>query len=244
MKILVVDDEVLARQRLCRLLRKLRPDATLFEADSGVTALAEAQRQQPEILLLDIRMPEMDGIQVAAALAREASPPAVIFCTAYDEYALDALRNQAVAYLLKPVRQRELEEALQGAVRINRAQLEALGDGADDEDGVRLHVVSAGHNTVEKLAIADVRCFLAEDKYVRACSPQGSILIADTLKELETELADRFVRVHRNALVAIGHVQRLVRGDGGWCVELTGVSEKPAVSRRHLSDLKAAVGGA
>ncbi|WOJ97869.1 LytTR family DNA-binding domain-containing protein [Congregibacter brevis] len=239
MKILVVDDEPLARQRLLRLLKKLRPEAGCFEAANGVEAIAQARAQEPEIILLDIRMPEMDGVEVAGQLLDEPAAPAVIFCTAYDEYALEALRNHAIAYLLKPVREAELEGALQAAVRVNRAQLDSLGvAGAGREE-----VVSAGHRGVEALPVAEVRCFLAEDKYVRACSPSGDILLNDSLKDLELEFKTRFLRVHRNALVAGAHIARLIRSDEGWLVELTDVAERPQVSRRHLSDVKALLTG-
>ncbi|MFK8043367.1 LytR/AlgR family response regulator transcription factor [Congregibacter sp.] len=239
MKILVVDDEPLARQRLLRLLQKLRPEAECFEAADGVEAIAQVRAEEPQILLLDIRMPEMDGVEVAGQLLNESAAPAVIFCTAYDEYALEALRNHAIAYLLKPVREKELEAALQAAVRINRAQLDSLGvAGAGREE-----VVSAGHRGVETLPVAEVRCFLAEDKYVRACSPSGDILLNDSLKDLELEFKARFLRVHRNALVARAHIARLLRSDEAWLVELTGVAERPQVSRRHLSDIKAALTG-
>lgn len=239
MKILVVDDEPLARQRLLRLLQKLRPEAECFEAGNGVEAIAQVRAEEPQILLLDIRMPEMDGVEVAGQLLDEPAAPAVIFCTAYDEYALEALRNHAIAYLLKPVREKELEAALQAAVRINRAQLDSLGVAGAG----RAEVVSAGHRGVETLPVADVRCFLAEDKYVRACSPSGDILLNDSLKDLELEFKTRFLRVHRNALVARAHIARLLRSDEGWLVELTGVVERPQVSRRHLSDIKASMSG-
>ena len=117
MKILLVDDEPLARDRLRRLLQRLRPEAEVIEAGSGEDALALLAREDPSLVLLDVRMPGMDGIEVAAALDRLPAPPAVIFCTAYDEYALDALRHQAVAYLLKPVRETELARALATAGR-------------------------------------------------------------------------------------------------------------------------------
>ncbi|WP_439105503.1 LytR/AlgR family response regulator transcription factor [Congregibacter sp.] len=239
MKILVVDDEALARQRLLRLLHKLRPDAECYEAANGVEALAVVRVEQPQILLLDIRMPEIDGVEVAGHLLDEPAAPAVIFCTAYDEYALEALRHHAIAYLLKPVRERELEGALQAAVRVNRAQLDSLGVA-----GVgREEVVSAGHRGIETMAVADVRCFLAEDKYVRACSPGGEILLSESLKDLEEEFKGRFLRVHRNALVARAHISRLVRAEDGWLLELTDVAEQPQVSRRHLRDIKAVMTG-
>ena len=123
MKILVVDDEALARERLLRLLHKLQPQAQCLEADSGEQALEQVRHHAPDLLLLDIRMPGMDGIEVAAALDAMAQPPAVIFCTAYDQYALAALQQHAVAYLLKPVREAGLDQALAQAARVNRLQL-------------------------------------------------------------------------------------------------------------------------
>jgi two-component system, LytTR family, response regulator AlgR len=236
MKILLVDDEALARERLRRLLGKLRPDAVLLEAASGDEALALLAREEPSLLLLDIRMPGMDGMEVAAELDRLPQPPAVIFCTAYEEYALEALQHQAVAYLLKPVREAELARALAGAGRVNRVQLAALA--GEDAPG-RSQVSSHGHRGIETLAIADIRCFLAEQKYVTAIAPGRQLLLQEALKDLERELAADFIRVHRNALVALAHVRRLRRAaDGTWWVELEGVAIQPQVSRRHLAEVK------
>ncbi|QIB65255.1 LytR/AlgR family response regulator transcription factor [Kineobactrum salinum] len=237
MKILVVDDEPLARDRLLRLLQKLRPEATVLQAGSGEQALIMLAREQPSLLLLDIRMPGLDGIAVAVQLDALPQPPALIFCTAYDEYALEALRHQAVAYLLKPVREAELARALALAGRVNRLQLEAL-DGALPTG--RSQVSSQGHRGVETLPVAEVRCFVAEQKYVNAVAPERELLLPDALKDLECELARDFVRVHRNALVALRHVRRLRRDpDGCWYVELDGVALCPQVSRRHLAEVKA-----
>lgn len=237
MKILLVDDEALARERLRRLLGKLRPDATVLEAASGDDALAVLAQQEPSLVLLDIRMPGMDGLAVAAQLDRLPQPPAIIFCTAYDEYALEALQHQAVSYLLKPVREAELARALAAAGRVNRVQLAALS--GSDAPG-RSRVSSQGHRGVETLAIAEVRCFIAEQKYVTAIAPGRQLLLQDALKDLERELATDFIRIHRNALVAVAHIQRLRReSDGTWWVELDGVAIRPQVSRRHLTEAKA-----
>lgn len=237
MKVLVVDDESLARDRLRRLLLRLRPEAECRQADSGEAALALLDEFDPQLVLLDVRMPGMGGIELATHLARQEEPPAVIFCTAYDEYALDALRQQATAYLLKPVRESELEQALRQAGRINRVQVAALREGEPAEG--RRQVSSQGHRGVETLPVADIRCFVAEQKYVTAHAPGRELLLPDSLKDLEQEFPQRFLRVHRNALVALEHVERLLRnGDGGWCVELEGVALRPAVSRRHLATVK------
>ncbi len=236
MKILLVDDEPLARQRLQRLLLKLRPDAVILEAASGDEALAVLAREEPSLLLLDIRMPGMDGMAVAAELDRLPQPPAVVFCTAYDEYALEALQHQAVAYLLKPVREADLARALSSAGRVNRVQLAAL---TGSEAPGRTQVSSQGHRGLETLPLADVRCFVAEQKYVTAIAPGRELLLQESLKDLERELAADFLRVHRNALVALAYIRRLRREvDGTWWVELDGVPTRAQVSRRHLAEVK------
>ncbi len=243
MKILVVDDEPLARERLLRLLSRLRPDDELLQAGGGREALALLETHEPDLLLLDIRMPEVDGIEVAALAAQRAAPPAVVFCTAYDEYALQALQHQAVAYLLKPVREAALEQALASASRVNRVQLASLRDTGDAEavhaGAARTTVSSTTHRGFESEPVASIRCFIAGQKYVSAISPQRELLLPDTLKDLEEEFADSFVRVHRNALVALRYVQRLEKTeDGQWQAVLADVAVTPAVSRRLLPAVK------
>ena len=235
MKVLVVDDEPLARERLLRLLADLRPGEQCWQASSGDEALALAAEVEPDLVLLDISMPGKDGIEVAAALDQLRQPPAIVFCTAHDEYALEALRQHAVAYLLKPVREAELREALATAGRVNRLQLANLGGQTAD----RRRVYSQTHRGVQTLLLSEVRCFVADSKYVLACSPTGELVLQDTLKELERRFGDAFVRVHRNALVSLAHVTRLLRdGRGGWQVQLAGVEHRPAISRRHLAEVK------
>ena len=235
MKVLIVDDEALARERLSRLVQRIVPEAQVREASNGLQALELVAEDTPELMLLDIRMPGMDGIEVASQLKELDESPAVVFCTAYDSYALDALEQQAVAYLLKPVREEKLRSAIERAGRVNRMQLASLSAG----EGVRSHISSESHRGMEMVAVSDVRCFIAEQKYVSVCYPQGSILIPDSVKEMEQEFASELVRVHRNALVALAHVVRLRRdNDAGWCVELDGVDMAPQVSRRHLGSVK------
>jgi len=235
MKILIVDDEPLARERLQRLIARIEPQADCFLAPSGEEALLTVATHEPDLLLLDIRMPGMDGIEVATRLEALSQPPAVIFCTAYDEYALEALRHQAVAYLLKPIREADLARSLEVAGRVNKVQLAAL---RNEPAGVRTTVSCHTHHGVETMPVTDVRCFLAQQKYVTAYSPDQELLLPDTLKDLETEFPDRFVRIHRNALVALEHIEKLSRGREGWCVELAGLELRPAVSRRHLAEVK------
>lgn len=235
MKILLVDDESLARDRLQRLLTKLQPDAEILQAASGEAALQLVQENAPDIMFLDIRMPGMGGIEVASHLDALQRPPAVVFCTAYDEYAMEALNHQAVAYLLKPVREEKLQQALAAAGKINRMQLSSL----QHVGSQRSQVSSQTHRGLETMPIDQIECFMAEQKYVTAYSAQSSLLIPDTLKELETELATSFVRVHRNALVSLAHIARLIReDDGSWFAELLGAEQRPAVSRRHVAEVK------
>ena len=236
MKILVVDDEHLARERLLRLLADLRPDDTLLEAPDGDSAISIADAERPDLVLLDVRMPGRDGVEVAAALDKLEQPPAVAFCTAYDEYALQALQFHAIAYLVKPVRKQDLAECLHAAGRVNRAQLATLRE-SSESGGNR--VSSHTHRGFESLPVDDVRCFLAEHKYVTAITPDQELTLSETLKDLEENYPNRFLRVHRNALVALDHIERLARGnDGSWEVVLRGVQQRPAISRRHLSQVK------
>jgi len=235
--ILVVDDEPLARERLLRLLGSLQPDAKCAEAASGQEALQLVASQGPELVLLDIRMPGMDGIEVATHLDALDNPPAIVFCTAFDEYALQALQHQAVAYLLKPVREAELARALAAAGRVNRMQLASLREGQPDSS--RSHVCSQTHRGLETMPIDDVRSFMAEQKYVVARGIDREILLQESLKELEREFAPRFIRVHRNALVSCEHLAGLHREeDGSWSVELQGLAGRTTVSRRHVAAVR------
>ncbi|MEO0437941.1 MAG: LytTR family DNA-binding domain-containing protein [Pseudomonadota bacterium] len=242
MKVLLVDDESLARQRLHRLFAKVRPEAELIDAENGARALELAELEKPQIVLLDIRMPELDGIEVVARLAEHDEPPAVIFCTAYDEYALQALEHQAIGYLLKPVRQRDLEKALANAVSLNRAQISALAQLDETEPlSTASELVSTSHSGVQTMPLGEVRCLLAEDKYVRACAPEAELLLSASLKELEAKYEQAFVRVHRNALVSLAHLRGLSRRAGNWYADLDAMEISPQVSRRHLSTVKEAI---
>jgi two-component system response regulator AlgR len=238
-KILIVDDEPLARERLQRLVHRTSADTECLLASGGEEALAMVAEQLPDIVLLDIRMPGLDGIGVAAELDKMDSPPAVIFCTAYDDHALEALQHQVAAYLLKPVREADLAKALASAGRVNLLQLASLRDRAAGGEVPRTHVTAQSHRGLESLMLGEIRCFLAEDKYVTACAPQGDLVIQESLKELEEELQSTFVRVHRNALVALAHVVRLQKDEANiWTLELDGVSASPQVSRRHMREVK------
>lgn len=248
MKVLIVDDEPLAGLRLARLLEQHEDCEVIAEAANGEQAIAACNQHNPDVVLMDIRMPVMDGLQAARHLAKASEPPAVIFCTAYDDYALEAFEANAVDYLLKPVNREKLSQALHKAQKLNRIQLSSLIAQADKgQNGaalasVRSHISAKSSRGIELIALANVRYFLAEQKYVTVYhvldETLREVLIDDSLKELEQELGERFVRIHRNALVAVAHIQGLEKTALGPRLKLAGVAEGPLVSRRHLPGIR------
>jgi two-component system response regulator AlgR len=232
MKILVVDDEPLARQRLLRLVADLNDCEVVAEAENGEQAINLWRQHQTELVLMDIRMPGMDGLAAAQVLAAEPAPPAIIFCTAYNDYAIEAFEASAVDYLLKPVNREKLQTALNKAQKLNQLQLAALHD--EEPSAGRGHISARSHNGIELIAIDDIRYFYAEQKYVTVYHHQGEVLIDDSLKELERQYENDFVRVHRNALVAIASIKGLERCADGIRVKLADIEQGPLVSRRHL----------
>ncbi|MEX2148655.1 MAG: LytTR family DNA-binding domain-containing protein [Steroidobacteraceae bacterium] len=235
LRVLIVDDEPLARERLSHLVRDL-PDAELAGvAATGEEALLLAGRLRPEVVLLDIRMPGMDGLEAAHHLARMPEPPAVIFTTAYEQHALAAFDAQAAGYLLKPVRPEKLAEALARARRPTRAQLPRIGEGAVQG---RTRIAVRVRDELRMIPIDNVLCFIAEQKYTTLRHTGGEELIEEPLKELEDEFAGRFVRVHRNSLVAIAHVECLERdAEGRHSVQLRNGGGNLAVSRRLATEV-------
>jgi two-component system response regulator AlgR len=236
MKVLIVDDEQLARERIRRMLDDVDEYEVAGEAGHGKAAIEECQRTQPDIVLLDIRMPGMDGLEAARHLTQMEEPPAVVFCTAYEEHAVEAFDVQAVGYLLKPVRKDDLIKVLKDAKRTNKVQLAALM--AEDGDR-RSHISARTRRGIELIPVDDVRFFQADQKYVTVRHGEGELLIDETLRELEGEFSDRFVRVHRNALVASRYIEGLERDENGhFQIRLRGIEERVDVSRRHLSAVR------
>ncbi len=237
MKILIVDDEAPARERLKRLCEEIGKVQVAGEAQSGPEALEMAQRLAVDVILLDIRMPAMDGIEVARHLAAMPEPPAVIFVTAFDQYALDAFDAQAVGYLLKPVRREKLQSALHSAQRLTRPQLGELA-GMAPLAGARKQIAVRVRDRLKLIPLADIQYFLAEQKYVTIKHLHGADLIEEALKSLEDEFADDFVRVHRNALVALHAIDSVHRTqDGQLEVLIKNSNEKLTVSRRLAAEL-------
>ncbi|MFA5495154.1 MAG: LytTR family DNA-binding domain-containing protein [Porticoccaceae bacterium] len=243
MKVLIVDDEPLARERLDRMVRAVDGFQVVGQAGNGQEALVAAEQTAPDVVLMDVRMPGMDGLAVAQHLAELDVPPAVIFCTAYDDYAVEAFTSQAIGYLLKPIKQADLIAALQRTRRVNKVQLAELQQLTPPGSEGRTHITSRSRRGIDMVAVADVRMFQADHKYVTAYYGEGESLLDETLKELEEEFAGRFVRIHRNALAAISHIEGLDRHpDGQYYVRLDGIDIRPQVSRRHVGPLRKLLG--
>jgi two-component system response regulator AlgR len=238
MKVLVVDDEAPARTRLCGMLGELEGCTVCGEAANGQDALAQAEASQPDVLLMDIRMPGMDGIEAARHLQALEQPPAIIFTTAYNDYALQAFDIHAVDYLLKPVRLERLAEALRHARRLTPIQAVSLQVTAESPSA-RQRICARVRGALQLIPVAEIRYFLADQKYVTVCTADRKVLIEETLKSLEQEFADRFVRIHRNALIAMDYLQGLDRDSEGRArIRLDAVDENLEVSRRHLADIR------
>jgi two-component system, LytTR family, response regulator AlgR len=237
LKVLIVDDEPPARERLKSLLAEMADVTVVGEAVSGAEALAHTHDLAPDIVLLDVHMPGIDGLEAARHLGVLEQPPAVIFTTAYDEYAVEAFEAHAVGYLLKPVRKEQLAAALARAGRLTRAQLQKLA--AAGEQGRRSHIAARHREGLKLIPIEEVQYFLADQKYTTVRHLQGEDLIEDSLRLLEGEFGAAFVRIHRNALVAVKYLEGIERGaEGQYFVRLRGSPARLAVSRRMAGELK------
>jgi len=237
-RVLLVDDEPLARERLKRLLLEHGNFEWVAEAGDGEAALSWLRQHKCDLVLLDIQMPGKTGLQVAEELQSFDHVPLVVFCTAYDEHALQAFRVKAIDYLMKPIAKEELTRALQRAA-------EWLDQHSDDEEeagGIRTHISARTHAGMQLIPLAEIFYFFADQKYVNVYHVQGETLIDDSLKQLEEEFAEQFLRVHRSALVSRQRIDRLEALDeGGHMLYLKGMDEGIAVSRRHLPSVRRAM---
>ena len=240
MKVLICDDEPLAVERLSRLVSKMGHEV-VSTAHHGQEALEQARLHQPDVILLDIQMPGMNGLVCAEQLSQLNPRPAIVFCSTYDQHALEAFKAQAQAYLLKPIDPVELEQALNQLTQLTQAQLNALPNSEllQDLKTQRHQIAAKTYRGVELIPVENIYYFLADQKYVTVRHKNGSVLIDETLKELETEFADQFIRIHRNALVAVAYLDGLeLISSGQYQVRLRGLDERLSVSRRHLSTLR------
>ncbi|MEH6606633.1 MAG: LytTR family DNA-binding domain-containing protein [Pseudomonadales bacterium] len=237
--VMLVDDEPLARSRLRRMLSETANYIYHSEAENGVEAVRQFQLHPCDIVLMDIRMPGQDGLETARQLSAMATPPAIIFCTAYDAYAMQAFEAMAVDYLLKPIRQQRLELALAKAGRLTRAQLISLNT-IDEKECLSIKT----HRGLDLIPLSRIRCFIAEQKYVTVVHDEGEVLTERPLKTLMLDYGDQFIQIHRNAMVARQHIEGLEKdNDGHYRVRLQGVNTKPLVSRRMLASVRAELSG-
>ncbi len=236
MKVLIADDEPLARERLAALLAELDGVECIGAAADGHEAVEMATRLGPDVVLLDIAMPGLDGLGAARALGALEAPPAIVFCTAYDQHALDAFEAAAADYLLKPVRRERLEAALARARKLVPVPPPPAGAAGD---GPRSHLCARLRGSLRRIPIEDVRYLQAEEKYVVVHHAHGEDLVEDSLKQLEAEFGERFVRIHRNCLVAREELRELRRlPDGRVHAVLRSGGPALEVSRRCLPALR------
>jgi two-component system response regulator AlgR len=241
LRTLLVDDEPLARLRLASLLQECaEPRAEVAgEAGDAASALAWLDRHPCDLVLLDIQMPALDGTALAARLRQRSDAPAVVFVTAHAGHALQAFDLDAVDYLTKPVRRERLQAALQRV-----AQRRAPG-AADDPA-----IVVTDRGRLRRVPVADVLYLKAELKYVTLRTAEHTFVLDDALSDLEDRLGERFVRVHRNALVARHAMRALERradadeGAESWAVQVAPGGEWLAVSRRQLGAVRDALAAA
>jgi len=234
--VFIVDDESLARARLKRLIQMNTLYQVCGEAENGELALQGIPVSQPDIVLLDIRMPGVDGLAVAEGISTLKSPPAIIFCTAYDEYAIKAFNYNAIGYLLKPVRKDDLFKALGQAKQLSQLQLKQLNNQETERAPV---FVANSWQGQELIPLDDIYYFKADQKYLTVVHREGETLSDQTLKELEELYSTELIRVHRNTLVNLSHVSALFKdGEGHHQLRLKACDHTVLISRRHVSDIK------
>ena len=236
MNVLIVDDEQLARQRLRHMLSGMG-EQVVGEAASGEQALKQTMNSSPDVVLMDIRMPGMDGLEAAGYINQMENPPAIIFTTAYSDHALEAFKTHAIDYLLKPIKQERLANAISAAKRLTRAQIERLRTA--DEGDVRSKICVKSRGSLELVPVDDIIYFKADQKYVTLKTDDHEYLIEESLKALEQEFNHRFVRIHRNALVSESHIAGLSKNDDGHqCIVLNYTDDILEISRRHLPSIR------
>lgn len=234
MKVVIADDEPLARDRLRALLAAQRGIEVVADAADGQQALQACAEYAPDLVLLDISMPGLDGLETARHLAAFEPRPAVVFCTAFDEHALSAFEAEAIDYLVKPVRAERLAAALDRVRTFAAGREQAGGDGAR-----RKHLCARLRGSLRLIPLEDVHYLHAEEKYVIVHHARGEDLIEESLKSLEEEFGDRFVRIHRNCLVARHEIVELKRSPDGHVQAVLRHGKQPLeVSRRCVAGLR------
>ncbi len=242
LKIFIVDDEPPARNRLRELITDCAsqfPLCLVGEAGNGQEALDKLAVEPAEVVLVDIRMPQMDGIELARHLNKLQPPPVIIFTTAYDSYAIQAFEQRAIDYLLKPIRLGRLFDALSRARDAVPIRTEVLLELMPEP---RTHFSVHERGRILLVPLADVLYLRAEMKYVTVRTVEREYLIEESLTLLEKEFAARFVRIHRSCLVAKAAIAGFEKGgdegESEWLMKLNGLEEKLPISRRLWSTVR------
>ena len=237
MKVLIVDDEAPARDRLTHMVSSIDSMEMSGHASNGLEAVRMVQDSHPDVVLMDIRMPGMDGLEAARHLSEMDEPPAIIFTTAYSEHALEAYDANAVDYLVKPIRQEKLEKSLAKARKLTKAQIAALN--IETNTTGRSHICARIRGNLELIPVDEIVYFQADQKYITVRHLGGEVLIEDALKNLEIEFEDRLIRIHRNALVSTSFVIGMEKNiDGRFVVTFRDVEDKLEISRRHVAEVR------
>jgi len=243
LRVAIADDEAPARSRIRDLLEDCAATLALEivgEAANGRSLIELLQRTPADVVLLDIRMPEMDGVEAAQHIAKMPDAPSIIFTTAYDAYALQAFELHAIDYLVKPIRLRRLHDALARVRSITPLRLDVLQQIAPEP---RKHLSVQERGRVVLVPVDKIIYMRAELKYVTIRTAEREFLLEESLTRLEQEFRERFVRIHRSCLVARDFVDAFERGneengDSGWMVKLRGLDERLPVSRRQQHVIK------
>jgi two-component system response regulator AlgR len=237
LRVVITDDEAPARSRMRDLLQDCAatlPIELVGEAANGCELIELLQEREADLVLLDIRMPEMDGLEAARHLQKLPDPPKIIFTTAFDAYAVKAFELRAVDYLLKPIRLRRLFDAVARARALTPLRLDVLKELAPE---ARTHLSVLERGRVILVPVPDILYLRAELKYVSIRTREREFLLEESLTRLEQEFASRFVRIHRSCLVATAHLAGFEKsaeaGEGGWLARLHGLDERLPVSRRQ-----------
>jgi two-component system response regulator AlgR len=234
MRVLIVDDEQPARERVRELLKDMPEMQVVGSASNGEAAFALCLEKRPDVLITDIRMPGMNGLELARHINLLEAPPAIVFLTAFDDQAMAAFDLHAVDYLLKPVRSERLLQALSRARRFGQLP-ESISRGS----GPRSHLCARLGGALKLVPVTDILYLLADTKYVQVVSRGGQVLIEDSLVQLESEFSNHFVRIHRNCLVAIKEIAGIERdSEGSSFITLKSATAKLEVSRRNLSQVR------
>ncbi|MGH8054659.1 MAG: LytR/AlgR family response regulator transcription factor [Stenotrophomonas sp.] len=237
-KVVIADDEPLARERLRSLLAEHADITVVAEAANGSDALHACAQSQPDLVLLDIAMPGVDGLEVARHLAHFEPRPAVVFCTAYDAHALSAFEAAAVDYLMKPIRAERLAAALARARTVIAGRATAAAPATPATQARRV-LCARLRGSLRLVPVEDIVYLQAEEKYVVVHHKRGQDLIEESLRSLEDEFGERFIRIHRNCLVARDQLQEVRRTPAGQVQAV--LRDMPVlleVSRRCVANLK------